>query len=103
MATKVKRGDRVLVSFRKHDLVKEGSCELWRAVKVDREGKVTHACSPLSWSNSPVRANAGNNVRYGFIRRVYVGVPDDACLEALDGITWNDVDEARAAIREALA
>ena len=101
-AARVKRGDRVGVRVRKHDLVPE-HCALWRAVKVDRDGKVTHVVEPFRWECGDRKANAGTKPSYLFVDRIFVGVPDDDRLDALDDRKFRDQDALVAAIRSALA
>ena len=89
---RAKRGDWVGVHIRGHD----GGADcyaLWRAVKVSREGTVTHVVEPEQWNAAqtlkcPVRANAGTALSYHFIEHVYVGVPQ---LNALADIAGGSV------------
>ena len=96
-APKVRRGDHIGVRVRRHDLTPE-HCALWRAVRVARDGKVTHVVPPEEWTRSRSQAGAGNTFRHRFVDRVFVGVPRDPRLEALEGERYRDQDALVAAM-----
>ena len=103
MASKVKRGDWVAVKVDSTSTAINGRSwtrayyDVWRAVCVSRDGRVTHVSSGISYPFA--KANKGSELGYQFVTKLWtLGPYGKADLSSLASGSWNGFESFKAAI-----